>query len=211
MTWSQCRQKPDYDTWIPIAPGIKSLGRCFYAKKREELVPKQIMEWECQKENLTKQNWDSIWSMSILQKFQYGGNASWCFRWTGTQSVGTFPEELARDRVSLNITENVSWWSCTKSFDCDTDPEEITILPVKIALKAGCACRGLKVNRQVVQVPAHGIDCKYSTVHSMGNLVWAASDGSWTTHSPVDGGVKEITLGIPTLCPIWKKSPFKGN
>ena len=30
-------------------------------------------------------------------------------------------------------------------------------------------------------------------------------------HLPLDGKVKQITLGMPTLCPIWKKSPFKGS
>ena len=37
------------------------------------------------------------------------------------------------------------------------------------------------------------------------------SDGTWSTHLPVDGKVKQITLGMPTSCPIWKKTPFKGN
>ncbi|TRZ06748.1 hypothetical protein HGM15179_020354 [Zosterops borbonicus] len=40
---------------------------------------------------------------------------------------------------------------------------------------------------------------------------WATSDGTWMTHLPVDGEVKEITMGLLTLCPIWKTSPFNGS
>nr|XP_013806805.1 PREDICTED: uncharacterized protein LOC106491697 [Apteryx mantelli mantelli] len=54
------------------------------------------------------------------------------------------------------------------------------------------------------------IDCR-TTIRSTGNLVWVTSDGQWTTHLPLDGLVTEITLGLPTLCPIWKKAPFKGR
>lgn len=55
------------------------------------------------------------------------------------------------------------------------------------------------------------IGCTRITVRGPGQFVWAASDGTWTTHLPVDGKVKEITLGLPTLCPIWKKLPFNGK
>lgn len=36
------------------------------------------------------------------------------------------------------------------------------------------------------------------------------SDGTWTTHLPLDGKVRQITLGMSTLCPVWKRTPFRG-
>lgn len=53
--------------------------------------------------------------------------------------------------------------------------------------------------------------CSRATVRSLGHLVWATSDGTWTTPLPLDGKVKQITSGMPTLCPIGKKTPFKGT
>jgi len=52
------------------------------------------------------------------------------------------------------------------------------------------------------------VNCKSSTIRSMGHFVWAASDGTWTTHLSLDGPVKEITLGLLTLCPLWRKAPL---
>lgn len=37
------------------------------------------------------------------------------------------------------------------------------------------------------------------------------SDGTWTSPLPLDGKVKQITLGMPTLCPIGKKAHFRGT
>lgn len=33
-----------------------------------------------------KEGWDSAWTVSLLQKFQYGGNTSWCIKWQGKQN-----------------------------------------------------------------------------------------------------------------------------
>ncbi|XP_056217422.1 uncharacterized protein LOC130159631 [Falco biarmicus] len=76
-------------------------------------------------------------------------------------------------------------------------------------------CRGLKntLNLTSAFTVRRGtlFSCRKSSIRSPGHLVWALSDGTWTTHLPLDGKVKQITLGMPTLCPIWKKSPFKGS
>lgn len=50
------------------------------------------------------------------------------------------------------------------------------------------------------------IDCRYTTVHSPGNLVWVLGHGQWTTHLSLDGSVTQITLGVPTLCLYWKQN-----
>ena len=70
---------------------------------------------------------------------------------------------------------------------------------------------GTKIGGKTINIPDNHIGCKYSTMHNMGHFVWAASDGTWATHLSMEGPVKGITLGLPTLCPIWKKSPFKGK
>ncbi|XP_053935940.1 uncharacterized protein LOC128853667 [Cuculus canorus] len=175
----------------------------------DRIITKTETQWECQ-ERQKQLEWETIWSTNILQKFHYGGNTSWCIKWEGKQDA-TIPTEtlLANNGVSREVIQNVPWWNCSEIWDCDSNPDEITIPPVRVALKAGCACRGYKSGGQMI--PYHKPDCKYSTIKSMGNFVWANSDGTWTTHLPVTGKVKEITLGLPTLCPIWKRSPFKGK
>ena len=89
------------------------------------------------------------------------------------------------------------------------------IPPLAAALKYGCLCRGLKNDLPLTETytPKRGtmLSCKKSTIRSPGHLVWAMSDGTWTTDLPLDGKVRQITLGMPTLCPIWKKAPFRGT
>ncbi|XP_062475501.1 uncharacterized protein LOC134164094 [Pezoporus occidentalis] len=207
ITESLCKEKLN----TQFTTYEEGIGKCIYDK--EIKIIQQIREktWECQEKNNSQETWDTIWSVGILQKFQYGGETPWCLRWTRKQSL---TEDMSSYRASRNRTESVPWWNCTKVLDCDTDPETITMPPVRTALMAGCACRGLKVGGEIIKAPIRTpylVNCRYSTVHSMGHLVWATSDGTWTTHLSMEGPVREITLGLPTLCPIWKKSPFRGK
>lgn len=55
------------------------------------------------------------------------------------------------------------------------------------------------------------VGCRKSTMQRAAQFVRATSDGTWTTHLPGDGKVKEIPLGLPALRPVWKKSPFNGE
>ncbi|XP_059347666.1 uncharacterized protein LOC132086202 [Ammospiza nelsoni] len=183
-----------------------------------KLVPesRQVTEtslvWQCEAKDRKDQiaPWDSAWSVSILQRFQYMANTPWCIKWEGPENE-TDPAITNTDTSSRTRADKVSWWACNKTYDCTSDDEEIEQMPpLAIALQIGCACRGIKhkqgrVNYKVI------IGCTRMTIRGPGQFVWAASDGTWTTYLPVDGKVKEITLGLPTLCPIWKKSPFNGK
>ncbi|XP_053911768.1 uncharacterized protein LOC128850785 isoform X6 [Cuculus canorus] len=116
------------------------VGWCTYDVVKEIIAPQERKEWVCREKDEVNTKWDSVWSTSILQKFQYGGDTPWCFRWTGKQSVTNDLALLATNKVSRDIIESVSWWNCSKTFDCDTDPKQITIPPVRIALITGCSC-----------------------------------------------------------------------
>ncbi|XP_063036750.1 uncharacterized protein LOC134432180 [Melospiza melodia melodia] len=180
-----------------------------------KLVPesRQVTEttlvWKCEAKDQKDEiePWDSAWSVSILQRFQYMANTPWCGKWEGPENE-TDPAITNTDTSSRTRADKVSWWACNKTYDCTSDDEEIKQMPsLAIALQIGCACRGIKhkqgrVNYKVII----GF-----TIRGPGQFVWAASDGTGTTHLPIDGKVKEITLGLPTLCPVWKKSPFNGK
>lgn len=201
---SRCNKKPNSQFISISKKNGKEYIKCIYNK--EININRQVKErkWDCRETDHTAQKWDTVWSMSILQKFQYIGNISWCFRWTGKQNVTkNIDSLLLQNGAGRDIIKNVPWWDCTTILDCDSNPEEIPILPVKIALKACCACRGFVTKGNHSNFSDN--HCKHSTVHSMGHFIWAASDGTWTTHLAMNGPVKEITMGLPTLCPIWKK------
>lgn len=38
---------------------------------------------------------------------------------------------------------------------------------------------------------------------------WVSSNGMWSTHLPMKDKNKQWTLGLLTLCPLWKKSPLR--
>jgi len=108
----------------------------------------------------------------------------------------------------------IPWWNCKRIYDCSVVSKAVqSVPPLAAALKYGCCCRGLKNDLQLTDTykPKRGtiFSCRRSTNQSPGHLVWAMSDGTWSTHLLVK--VKQITLGMPTLHPIWKKTPFKGN
>ena len=176
------------------------------------------MKWECKEPNQTKQEitlWDSVWSMAITSQFQYMASAPWCFTWDG-MIFAAFPSVDDKGSTSREKEIVVPWWNCTKMCNCSTVSKAIqSVPPLAAALKYGCQCRGLRNDLQLTDTykPQRGtfFSCRKSTIQSPGHLVWAMSDGTWSTHLPVDGKVKQITLGMPTLCPIWKKTPFKGN
>jgi len=176
------------------------------------------MKWECRKSNQTKQEitlWDSVWSMAITSQFQYMASAPWCFTWDG-MIFAAFPSVGDKGSTSREKEILVPWWNCTKIYNCSTVSKAIqSVPPLAAALKYGCQCRGLKNDLQLTDTykPKRGtfFSCRKSTIQSPGHLVWVMSDGTWSTHLPYHRKVKQITLGIPTLCPIWKKSAFKGN
>lgn len=181
-------------------------------KKVRENVTEISLLWKCYEKDKTSQKepWDSAWSMSILQKFQYMASTPWCIKWEGPEK-DTDPAVADTATSSRTKADKVSWWACNKTYDCTSDDLEIKQMPpLTVALQIGCACRGIKhkqgkVNYKVI------VGCRKSAIRSPGQFVWAASDGTWTTHLPVDGKVREFTLGLPTSRPIWKRSPFNGK
>lgn len=174
------------------------------------------MEWKCDKVSQIQENeanWDSVWTMAILSQYQYMAKASRCFIWDGTIFV-TWPNVNDRSSTLQEKETDVSWWKCGKVYNCSTIDKAIqAIPPLAAALKYGCLCRGLRNDLKLTEeyIPKRGTicSCKRSAIWSPGHLVWTMSDGTWTTHLPVDGKVRQITLGMPTLCPIWKKPPFR--
>lgn len=202
---SECERKRNYQfTKIDTFSG--RLGWCIYDEQR--MVPREKTEWECGEANEPEEleEWDSAWTISILQRFQYGRDTPWCIRWTGkkksTNQMGQTYTATRPEASNQEMVRKVPWWNCSRILDCDTDWKLITLLPVRVALAIGCACRGLQTNGNLRSRKKIAVDCKDSTVRSMGHFAWAANDGTWTTHLPLDGPVKEITMGLPTLCPI---------
>ena len=80
----------------------------------------------------------------------------------------------------------VPWWKCEKVYDCSNADLVIQRIPLlAAALKYGCFCRGLKniLNLTCTFTVRRGtlFSCRKSTIRSPGHLVWALSDGTWTT------------------------------
>lgn len=196
---SECEKKNYH--FITIGR-FKNVGQCHYDELRVVEGVREKIVWECQEKNKPKgmKGWDSDWTVSLLQKFQYGGNTSWCIKWQGKQNgTDQFYTVSRVDRSGRQESTKVAWWTCEKKYTCDSNNEDVEhLLPVLIALRAGCACRGIKYNSERnSQASQVAVDCSYSTIQSPGQFVWAASNGTWTTHPPIDGEVKEITLGLP--------------
>ena len=206
---------------LEAGPEQGLLGWCSYDEQIKNNVSRNIMEWQCNKtgqSTQTQAQWNSVWSMSIFSQFQYMAKTPWCFTWDGTWIKGVLailPSVVDKGTTRIEKEHVVPWWKCEKVYDCSNADSIIQrIPPLAAALKFGCYCRGFHNNLTLTSIftPRRGyfFSCKKSTIQSPGHLVWALSDGTWTTHLPVDGKVKQVTLGMPTLCPIWKKSPFKG-
>ena len=203
---------------LGVGPEQGLLGWCSYDVQIKTNESRIIMEWQCSKpgQDIQKEEqWDSVWSMSIFSQFQYMARTPWCFTWEGKE-FAVLPSVNDKG-TSLRTKEDklVSWWKYEKVCDCsNTDLLIQRIPPLAAALKFGCYCRGLKNNLNLTSAhtPRRGtlFSCRKTTLQSPGHLVWALSDGTWTTQLPLDGKVRQVTLGMPTLCPIWKKSPFRG-
>ncbi|TRZ18414.1 hypothetical protein HGM15179_008655 [Zosterops borbonicus] len=197
--WVKDEDLAKWECWLP-----------HYQKVKDNATETTVV-WRCEeKEWKGLEPWDSAWSVSILQKFQYMAGTPWCIKWKGPEN-DTDPAVTNTETSSRRETNKVDWWACDKIYDCTSDDLEIKQWsPLAIALRIGCGCRGIrhkqgKIDSKIV------VGCSRSTIRSPGQFVWATSDGRWMTHLPVDGEVKEITMGLPTLCPIWKRSPFNGS
>lgn len=52
------------------------------------------------------------------------------------------------------------------------------------------------------------INCEWEIVLPIGHAVWVGSNGTWSTQLSLKGPRKRITLGMLTLCPLWRKQPL---
>nr|XP_021152045.1 uncharacterized protein LOC110363534 [Columba livia] len=176
-----------------------NVGWCFYDKWTTKIVNQKVEQtyWECKDQdnkNITEL-WNNMWTLSIVQQYQYSEAIPWCIRWSDVTEGMTVP-----------------WWNCSRVITCQTDIKEIPLSSVKVAVITGCICRKQLDSQAAfkIGIEKDKTDCK-GVIGSMEHLVWALSDGTWTTHLPMRGPIREITLGLPTLCPIWKRSPLKNR
>lgn len=180
--------------------------------KREKInVTQAIFTWKCDEKNNTGQmeKWETIWGPSLLETYSYLGEVQWCIHWKGktNQTYSQIDPEQASWRTEGKKVEK---WNCSEILDCNSPSEAVSLLPVKVLLRFGCECRGY--NHTIRDRITEGkLDCKTTTVHAPGNLVWVMGHGHWTTHMPVDGPATQITLGIPTLCPFWKPTKLTAS
>lgn len=79
---SGCEKERNYKFTV-INTFSGRLGMCEYDAPRTRQKEKII--WKCKEGNETGglEGWDSAWAVSILQKYQYGGNTPWCLQWVG--------------------------------------------------------------------------------------------------------------------------------
>lgn len=79
--------------------------------------------------------------------------------------------------------------------------------PLARDLRLGCLCQNYlsstKDTWTGTMIKGKIIHCDWGILFPIGHTVWVASDGSWSTQSPLRGPKKQITLGKLTLCPLW--------
>lgn len=196
--------------------GTDNYGWCYHLQQKEEVVKIPHQELVCQNQTQVTELWDdwkTHWGPSLLEKYSYIGKVNWCIQWSGEKNQN-HSKVSSKNTSRREVREQQENWNCTQVFTCDTPERKITLVPVKMLLKAGCECRDYnhtitkpyKFERKGVS-----LNCRTSTIRSPGNLVWVMGHGQWTTHLPLDGPVTQITLGVPTLCPFWKKSKLESR
>lgn len=150
-------------------------------------------------------DWKTLWGPALLEHYSYISRIPWCFEWVGkVNETGKVSHKDTSQRVKVPVK-----WTCEEVYSCDSSPAEVRIPAVQAALKLGCECRNYKHQQQGYPNGQRQQDCEVDTIRSPGNLVWVMGHGQWTTHLSLDGPVTQITLGIPTLCPLW--NPVKST
>ncbi|KAJ7415098.1 hypothetical protein WISP_79793 [Willisornis vidua] len=218
----ECKKRTDYYKWIDDSPLPELKRKCLvylskphpsWGSRPEPCYKFQLVESQSRPKlkcsNVTNSldtwgEWNSAWGFSLLEHYSYLGKVQWCIQWKGEKNQ-THDRARITETSSRNPRDQIDNWNCTEVFTCDTPQDRIGLVPVKVALRWGCECRGYQ--HTITSKYGEGvIDCKRSTLPSPGNLVWVLGHGQWTTHLSLDGPVTQITLGIPTLCPFWKPS-----
>lgn len=99
-------------------------------KKIIENVTETTLVWKCEAKDQKDQiePWDSAWSVSIFQRFQYMANTPWCIKWEGSENE-TDPAVTYTATSSRTRADTVSWWACNKTYDCTSDDAEIKQMP----------------------------------------------------------------------------------
>ncbi|XP_063035582.1 uncharacterized protein LOC134431513 [Melospiza melodia melodia] len=209
----QCRANEGrFEPKSGLYGGLNNYGWCYDVQHKEIDVKVTEQEWVCQNSTSTASlwdNWETVWGQSLLEHYTYLGEVEWCVQWTGSKNATSF--EVSNFQTSRRewqeLREGREYWNCSKLITCDTPEDQISIAPVRVLVKWGCECRKLNhtIAEKTFQTPVQKVSCMTTTIRSPGKLVWVLGHGQWTTHLPLDGPVTQITLGIPTLCPFWKK------
>lgn len=168
--------------------------------------------WGCQLPKI----WEDIQS----GEWDHIEQVKWCLIFEGTEGKPEDPLQVSieygnieSDKITANRKNNK--WNCTKVYNCSTKDAEVQrIYPVAKLLRLGCACRNLTtyLNDTWSYLTNNdtwtSIDCLKNRVESLGQTVWVSSSGEWHTHAPLTGPIREWTLGMLTLCPLWRKEPL---
>ncbi|XP_067158591.1 uncharacterized protein [Apteryx mantelli] len=150
----------------------------------------------------------SIWKSSEQGEWHYSQKADWCLEWAGEvganlSSIKQPLLEEARKKLGNSML------NCTNIFNCTSSDLEIQqIGPIARTLRLGCLCRNLTTSINQTWRGDNSINCKKKVLPAMGHTVWVKGDGTWTTHLPLDGKTQPFTLGLLTLCPLWRKNPI---
>lgn len=143
--------------------------------------------------------------------------APWCIIWEGNLESNRTEVPLGEKWTSSHERPAiVPFWHCLTIYNYSSTDEEIErIPPLAAALKYSCECRrwnsSIKLKNMWKPKKGTTLNCRKNSIPSSGHFIWALSNGTWMTHLPLDGKVKQITFEMVTLRPIWKNSPFKRN
>ncbi|XP_072706694.1 uncharacterized protein [Ciconia boyciana] len=148
--------------------------------------------------------YETNWKRPMGDKWRYMNLTSWCFEWIG--QFGNPKNQYKGIITNPKEGEYVPEWNCTQVFNCSHMGILKNITGVEKALRIGCQCRNLTVEQQ--DVVQRQVQCHTETIPSPGYTVWVLSNGTWTNRLHFDIPNHQITLGVLTLCPLWKKNPL---
>lgn len=102
--YSQREKKRNYQ-FTNLNTMSRRLGWCEYDEQRTK--SREKVKWECEEvsESGELEGWDSAWTMSILQRYQYGGNTPWCTQWAGKTNDSQRDREYMADQRETSSRE----------------------------------------------------------------------------------------------------------
>ncbi|XP_064355834.1 uncharacterized protein LOC135324159 [Dromaius novaehollandiae] len=111
------------------------------------------------------------------------------------------------------VSNKSALWSCQNVINCSNWKQYGWVeyyWPVYITLKMGCLCRNHSIAyKSVSENFAPPNDCHVASGDAPAGLIWACSDGNMYTSLWAGLPDLQCTLGLPTLCPVWKRTPIR--